>query len=119
MEVTGFIVNVNSEDPHALGSFYRDVVGLPVDEQIGEHAFKVGGSHFLIDGHSDVKGKTGEPARVLFNLFIDDIEAAHARLEAHGVPCIRTIEREPWGGIFSTFVDPDGNYFQLVEFKPE
>jgi predicted enzyme related to lactoylglutathione lyase len=117
MKVGQLIVNVNSADAAALTAFYRDVVGLEMNEQVG--GFKVGDGIFIVDGHSEIAGPTKEPARVLFNFFVDDIAAEHARIAAHGVKCIRSQEREPWGGVFSTFVDPDGNYFQIVEFRPE
>jgi predicted enzyme related to lactoylglutathione lyase len=51
-------------------------------------------------------------------MFVDDIEAEHARLEALGVTFIRSMGREQWGGVFSTFSDPDGNLLQIAEFKP-
>ena len=38
-------------------------------------------------------------------------------LEAAGVQCIRRLGQEYWGGIISTFVDPDGNYVQLIEYR--
>ncbi len=42
----------------------------------------------------------------------------YTRLLARGVTFIRDPEREPWGGVITTFLDPDGNYLQLIEFKP-
>ena len=118
MQVSQFILNVTSEDPKRLGDFYRDVVKLPPAE-IGEHAFKVGeGATFIIDGHSETKGRAQEPQRVLINFFVDDLRAEQARLEAQGVEFIRKEGREYWGGLISTFLDPDGNYAQLMEFKP-
>jgi predicted enzyme related to lactoylglutathione lyase len=119
MDVAGFVVNITSEDPQRLTTFYRDVVGLTPNPQIGESAFHVGGSDLLIDGHSEVRGQAKEPARVLINFFVEDLAAEQARLEARGVTFIRTAGREYWGGVISTFLDPDGNYLQLIEFKPE
>jgi uncharacterized glyoxalase superfamily protein PhnB len=55
---------------------------------------------------------------VLVNMFVDDIKAEHARLEAQGVTFVRSLGREEWGGVFSTFADPDGNYLQVAEFSP-
>lgn len=52
------------------------------------------------------------------NLFVNDVAAEQARLEKQGVQFIRSQGREFWGGIISTFIDPDGNYAQLIEFKP-
>ncbi len=119
MKVNQFILNVNSEDPDRLAAFYADTVGLPKNPEIGEHAFTAGGTAFLIDGHSETKGTAKEPHRMLINFFVDDLTADQGRLEAQGVKFIRTAGRESWGGVISTFLDPDGNYCQLVQFKPE
>lgn len=119
MQSNQLILNVNSENPDALANFYRDVVQLPPIPDMGPSAFNAGGSAaFIIDGHSDVRGKAKEPPRVLINFMVDDLAAEQARLEAAGVPCIRNAGREEWGGLISTFVDPDGNYMQLIEYKP-
>ena len=118
MKVNSLIINVTSERPERLVAFYRDVVGLAPNPQIGEAAFDAGGTPFLIDGHSDTKGGTKEPQRVLINFFVDDLAAEQARLEGQGVKFIRTAGREEWGGVISTFLDPDGNYGQLIEYAP-
>ncbi len=119
MKVTQCIVNVNSGDPDKLGSFYRDVIGLEANADIGPNAFDAGGTTFLIDGHSEVSGKNSDPSRVLINFFVEDLSAEQTRLEGAGVEFIRKAGKEEWGGVISTFVDPDGNYGQLIEFKPE
>lgn len=118
MKVNSFLLNVTSEDPQRLGAFYRDVVGLRTNPDIGELAFFAGETVFIIDGHSETKGATKEPHRVLMNFFVDDLGAEQKRLAAQGVTFIREAGREEWGGIISTFLDPDGNYCQLIEFKP-
>jgi predicted enzyme related to lactoylglutathione lyase len=91
---------------------------LPGNPQIGDAAFDAGGTPFLIDGHSETKGGAKEPQRVLINFFVDDLQAEQKRLEGRGVRFIRTAGREEWGGVISTFLDPDGNYCQLIEYKP-
>lgn len=119
MKPTSFIVNVTSEDPKRLTKFYSDVVGLPPNPNIGEEAFQVGeNSNFIIDGHSEIKGQAKEPARVLISFFVDDLQAEQARLKEKGVQFIREEGKEYWGGTISTFLDPDGNYIQLIEYKP-
>jgi predicted enzyme related to lactoylglutathione lyase len=119
MNVTSFNINVTSEHPERLAAFYRDIVGLTPNEQMGDGAFDVAGAAFLIDGHSETKGDTKEPQRMLINFFVEDLAAEQQRLEAEGVRFIRTAGKEYWGGLISTFVDPDGNYAQLIEFHPE
>jgi len=119
VRVTSFIVNVTSEQPERLTEFYRDVVGLEPAEGMGPGAFGVNGSIFIVDGHSEVHGPAKEPQRMLINFFVDDLASEQRRLEGQGVKFIRDKGREEWGGIISTFTDPDGNYCQIIEYKPE
>ncbi len=118
MEVNDLFINITSEDPDRLRAFYRDVVGLPVNPNMGELALKAGPATLGFDGHSETKGPAKEPQRVYINLLVNDLAAEQARLEKAGVKFIRTAGKEPWGGVISTFVDPDGNYCQLIEFHP-
>jgi predicted enzyme related to lactoylglutathione lyase len=119
MKVNTLFVNLTSEDPQRLRKFYADVVGLPMKPEMGEGALDAGGATLGFDSHSDTKGSTKEPSRVLIDLFVDDVVSEQKRLEAHGVKFIRNAEKEYWGGVISTFVDPDGNYCQIIEYKPE
>lgn len=119
MKVNNVFVQVSSENPDRLLTFYRDVVGLPPKPDMGEHTLDIGGHALGFDSHSDVRGATKEPARVLLDLFVDDVAAEQARLEKAGVKFTRTQGREPWGGVISTFLDPDGNYCQIIEYRPE
>lgn len=118
MKVNQCTVNINSGDPDKLGVFYRDVIGLEPSPDIGPNAFNAGGTTFLIDGHSEVSGNNNDASRVLINFFVDDLSAEQSRLEQAGVEFIRKAGKEEWGGVISTFVDPDGNYGQLIEFSP-
>jgi predicted enzyme related to lactoylglutathione lyase len=118
MKVTGFNINVTTENRERLIDFYDKVVGLPRIPEMGEGAFDAGGTPFLIDGHSETKGMAREPHRYLINFFVDDLAAEQAALEQKGVKFIRTAGREYWGGVISTFLDPDGNYCQLIEYHP-
>jgi predicted enzyme related to lactoylglutathione lyase len=119
MKVTSFILNLTSEDPELLQNFYEDILELPKRENSGDGALAIGESTLIIDGHSLTRGPAQEPHRVLINFFVDDLAAEQERLEARGVQFIRTAGREYWGGIISTFLDPDGNYCQLIEYRPD
>ncbi|MEO7803480.1 MAG: VOC family protein [Actinomycetota bacterium] len=110
------MIQISSHRPLELKAFYSDVVGLEIDENVG--GFKVGSGFIVIDSHDDVSGPNDQPARFLVNLFVDDIASEQARLVAAGVPMIRDRGKEFWGATISTFIDPDGNYFQLIEFRP-
>ena len=115
MKVNSFTLNLTSEQPERLVRFYSDVVGLETEPQIGEGAFQVGGgARFIIAGHSETVGPAKEPQRNLINFWVDDVKAERERLEAAGVRFIRKEGTEYWGGVISTFLDPDGNYCQLM-----
>ena len=118
MQINQLLLNINSEQPDKLFAFYRDVVGLELNPQMGERALSAGGTPFLIDGHSKVQGGTKQPERVLVDFMVDDLKSEQTRLEAAGVTFVRTAGKEPWGGVISTFADPDGNFVQLIEYKP-
>lgn len=119
MNVTALIINMNSVDPNGLMAFYVDVVGLPKHpDENRESTLMMGPVELVFDAHSEVSGKSSQPARILLNLFVDDLAAEQKRIEGHGVRFLRSAGREYWGGVFSTFEDPDGNYVQLVEFRP-
>ncbi len=119
MKVNSIVLNINSTQPATLFEFYRDVVGLPVVPDMGETALDMAGTALIFDGHSEIAGPAKEPARHLLNFFVDDVAAEQARIEGHGVKFCRTAGREYWGGIISTFNDPDGNFVQIIEFRPE
>lgn len=118
MHVSQFLLNLTSERPLELFHFYRDVLNLEVEPGFG-NAVRAGGAILSFDYHSAIRGGATEPQRHLMNLVVDDISREQARIEAHGVSFVRRKGREPWGGIISTLLDPDGNYVQLVEYHPE
>ncbi len=120
MQVNQVILNINSDQPEELLRFYRDVVGLPPHPDVNrESTLVAAGMEIVFDNHSAVRSKAPQPERVLLNLFVDDLAAEQTRIESHGVRFARTAGREYWGGVISTFPDPDGNLCQLIEFRPE
>ena len=116
MKVTEFFVNITSERPNDLFRFYRDVLALPAVAGMGP-AVRAAGAVILFDQHSETRGGAREPQRHFTSLMVEDISAEQARIEAQGVSFIRRKGREHWGGIISTFLDPDGNYVQLVQYQ--
>jgi predicted enzyme related to lactoylglutathione lyase len=119
MQIGQFAINLTSDNPERMNAFYRDTIGLEPDSSMGDHAYKMAGAILFLDGHSETKGGAKEPQRALLDWFVDDARAERERLEAKGVDFIRKEGREYWGGIISTFTDPDGNYIQLIQFDAE
>ena len=106
MRVSQLFVSVASERPNRLFRFYRDVVQLTPQPEMGQ-AFALGpAGHLHIVEHSAVSGAAKEPARAILDLHVGNIDAEHARLEAAGVTFSRSKGVEFWGGIISTFADP-------------
>ena len=89
MKVTNFFINLTSEDPERLKGFYRNVVGLAPNTDMGDSAFHAGGATIGIDGHSDTRGSAKEPQRLLIDFFVDDLKTEQERLEGLGVKFIR------------------------------
>ena len=114
MNAGHIFININSERPEELIAFYGDVVQLPRSSVV-DGAFEAGGALIGIDRHSEIKRLAKEPARILISLGIKGLKDEQARLERAGVKFVRKEGREPWGAMISTFLDPDGNYCQLVE----
>ena len=119
MKINSFLINITSQDPERMKAFYGEVIGLEKNPDAGDDAFHAGGATIAIDGHSETRGAAKEPQRVLIDFMVDDLKAEQARLEGKGVKFLRTAGKEWWGGIISTFQDPDGNYCQIIEYKPE
>ena len=116
--LVGLIVWTNNLD--SLLTFYRDTLGLkPHSVQPDFVSFKWGGIRLGIGKHSEVKGRTTEPYRIMVNLGVDDIHKEYLALRSRGVQFIRQPQMEHWGGWVSTFSDPDGNTIQLMQLPQD
>ena len=109
-----------TEDLETLVEFYRDMLGLtPHSVRPDFVAFRWNEMRLSIGKHSEVRGRSGEPYRVMVNLGVSDIQRLHRELTAKGVPFLRPPEQEHWGGWVATLSDPDGNTLQLIQQPPE
>lgn len=108
-----------SEHIDNLLPFYRDVVGLKPG--VSTPDFVVFGDQtapaLAIGTHSEVHGRTIEPARHMVGLMTDDIHADTARLKAAGVRFVEEPNHQGGGFWLATFEDPEGNLIQLYEFN--
>lgn len=114
--LAGVLVWTEADRFAAMRSFYLDVLGLtPRSDRPGFVNFEWGDQRLTIHLHDQVTGPTTEPHRVMINLAVDGIDELVARAEAAGVRILRRPERESWGGVVATIVDPDGTSVQLFE----
>jgi len=105
---------IGTSDVKTLASFYEKVFGKPADMVEGDyHGWLVGKCFFTVGSHSEVKGKSKEPARMLFNFETKEVKEEFERIKQLGA----TVVKEPYemgGAWIATLADPDGNYFQLM-----
>jgi predicted enzyme related to lactoylglutathione lyase len=109
-------VMLNSETPTALAEFYTKVLGAPAWQQGEMYGYGTMESSFMVMGHSELKGSTKEPQRVLIPFVCDNIAADFARIVSYGAGVVA----EPYSPNpskpemqIATLSDPDGNYIQL------
>lgn len=114
-----------SENAAELAGFYKEKVGLKLtneflmEEKDEVYEFKMPqGSPLFIGDHSKVKGKNKLPDRMLFNLEVDDIEKEAKRLKKNKVKLVQDVYHIENYGYIATFMDVDGNFFQLVQTRP-
>ena len=99
-----------------MARFYRDTLGMtPRSARDDFINFDWNGVRLSVSVHDRVHGASRDSLRVMINLVVDDIRAAHDRLTRAGVVFTRTPEREDWGGWVATFNDPDGNTLQIMQ----
>ena len=133
----GTYILIWSENPDELMKFYRDVLELEfvsktdISEKEGisadygyEFMLTEKGDKVWIGKHSDVKGRSKEPIRIMHNLYTDDVQKWYEKVKSAGCeilcPPTKTPfyrEDKPW--YVSTFLDPEGNAWQFMGILPE
>jgi predicted enzyme related to lactoylglutathione lyase len=114
MNLVGILIG--SEDPQRLADYYTRLFGKPGWENGGFTGWQLGGGWVTVGPHDQVKGRSTQPGRVIWNLESSDVKADFEKLKAAGA----TVVQEPYHpgeeseGWIATFADPDDNYFQLM-----
>ena len=113
-------VMLGSEDSRRLAEFYSKVLGDAKpdwsDEGNGWFGWQVGDGTLAVGPHSEVQGRSKEPARIMLTFQTADVRGEFDRIRELGAEVVAE-PYEPQGGgemILCTFADPDGNYFQLT-----
>lgn len=126
-----------SQNPDELMKFYRDTLDMQLDAKIdipskdgieadygylliiSENGDSEYGNKVFIGKHSEVKGISKEPVRIMHNLYTDDVQSWYEKVRDAGctIVCEPTktpfySESLPW--YVSTFLDPEGNSWQFM-----
>lgn len=111
-----------SDDAEKLAAFYREALGLPLEDEVHEgvplhYGCEIGSVHFAIHPSTDWPGDQAPNAQSpVIVLYTSDIQSAYQRLVAHGVQAT-----PPFDHGFATltaFRDPDGNNIQVMTPTP-
>lgn len=115
-------IDVLVRDLGAMVPFYRDVLGLPFvlpyEEGQGWAGFQAGDvSIYLIEVEAEHAGRrvpgAGPAGIESFAFAVDDLEAAIAELDAHGVTWAADVVESPWYR-YRSFHDPEGNLLHVT-----
>jgi catechol 2,3-dioxygenase-like lactoylglutathione lyase family enzyme len=113
-------VFVKSKDPKALAAWYRDVLGLKLEDWGGA---LLGGDRTAEPPHavwapfkSDTDYMQPSPREFMLDFAVDDLALFLAKLEAKGVMVLAKNENDP-NGKFAWIMDPDGTKIELWQPK--
>ena len=85
-------IMLGSEDSRRLADFYTQVVGAPnpdwSDEDRGWFGFRAGDGSLAIGPHSEVKGKSQQPGRIMLNFSTPDVRGDFERIKALGADVV-------------------------------
>ena len=108
-----------TEDPQGLSAWYRDWLGLPIDETYGGASFRPDtmprGGYTVWAPFQAFSTYFGPSTKAyMFNLVVDDLDGALAQVREGGAEIVGEIEEYEYGR-FGWFLDPDGNKVELWE----
>jgi catechol 2,3-dioxygenase-like lactoylglutathione lyase family enzyme len=112
-----------SENPERLARFYRDVLGIPLEDEHHEGTLPhwgctLGESHFAIHPIADFPDGTSGVGAIKLAFTVFDVRAFAARLEERGIRLLYP-PRDEGFFISAALLDPDGNFVELTELCDE
>lgn len=110
-------VMLGSEKPIVLGEFYDKIFGKAGWQEGEWYGYQANGGQFMVGPHSDIRGASKEPERIMINLECKDVKADFEAMKGKGAKVVAEpyqpdAIRNPkvW---LATMADPDGNFLQL------
>ena len=111
-----------SSDPRALSAWYRDVIGLELEDWGGvvfrPEAMAGHPGAATVFSAFEAESTYFEPSTrdFMINLAVDDLDGILASCAAHGVD-VKVLPDEP-NGRFAHLLDPEGTKIELWQPKP-
>jgi lactoylglutathione lyase len=117
---------LSTENLERAVGFYKELLGgvetyrFPPGDKPAFIALKLGESELglgAIGSAPPLHGQPQRPAqghRIELCVYVDDVDAAIARMRAGGVPILLEPTEQPWGERVAYVADPDGNLVMLT-----
>jgi predicted enzyme related to lactoylglutathione lyase len=108
-----------SDDAERLAAFYRNALGLPVEDEVHDgvplhYGCELGSLHFAIhpsDGWPGQRATQAQSPVIVF--YTADVEAVYRRLTDNGVAATPPFDHG--FAIMTAFRDPDGHNVQVMQ----
>ena len=111
-------IQIDTQDPEPLAAFWCEVLGTEIDDRLDDPPHYInlksaesGGPHVSFQRVPEPKaGKN----RLHFDLLVDDVDEACARVEALGGRRVGKRDFHEYGYSWRVMADPQGNEFCLI-----
>lgn len=110
---------IKSTDPKALSAWYRDKLGMPIEDWGGALLKQSAQSPSTATWSPFEEGTqyfAPSTRDVMINFAVDDLDTYLAQIEAKGVKVLGRMETDP-NGKFAWILDPDGTKIEFWEPK--
>ena len=106
-----FRPNLAVRDVAVSSAFYRDVLGLEVVAAFEDGSFAL----LKRDGAELALVRNATPSQQGAYLYVQGLDALHARCVAHGARIVNGLTAHPWGLRDFVVADPDGHWIAIGE----
>ena len=122
MKILQQVVVFDAADLAAESAFWAGVLGGTVDAEDDWHMVEVDGRARvgvqLAPDHRQPEWPDGTPQQIHLDLWVDDVDEAHALVMSLGARVLKEAEDTPTPDAFQVYADPAGHPFCLCWVKP-
>ena len=104
-------------DMDRAAAFYSDVLGLPLVRRSGDAWAEFDGGPIRVALHGVHEGESVPRGGATAVFEVDDLDDAIAALGGRGVVFDQHVGEVEGFARFASFLDPDGNTLQLIEYR--
>jgi predicted enzyme related to lactoylglutathione lyase len=118
MSIRRIVPNIQSERMDESRKFYTEFLGLEVAMDIGWIVTLVSPGNPTAQ-LSLVRGQPSAASgdRISLSIEVADVDAAHAKAVAHGIPVVYPLTTEPWGVRRFHVTDPNGVVINIMSHQ--